>query len=113
MKLSTTLVHGVTVAELEGSLDTNTSGDAEEALVRVLDRGATRLLLDFEKVDFVASSGLRILLVIGKRMKADGGALRICSLNETVNEVFEISGFNMILNVDATRDEALKGFEGS
>jgi anti-sigma B factor antagonist len=51
-----------------------------------------------------------VLLATAKRLGGIGGSLRICGLNEAVNEVFEISGFSTILDVFPTRDEALQGF---
>ncbi len=46
----------------------------------------------------------------GTPMGSSGGSLRICGLNETVNEIFEISGFSVILNVFGTEEEAMQGF---
>jgi anti-sigma B factor antagonist len=66
--------------------------------------------VSLDKVDFVSSAGLRILLATGKRLSGTGGSLRVCGLNETVNEVFEISGFSTILNVFAAETDALSGF---
>ena len=75
-----------------------------------MDGGEKKILVDFNLVDFVASSGLRVLLATAKRLKSEGGTLRICGLNESVAEVFEMSGFDTILNVFGSRDEALSGF---
>ena len=64
-----------------------------------------------EGLDFpVEKSGLRILLATSKKLKPLKGEMRICGLNETVNEVFEISGFTMIFNVLKTIEEAKTGF---
>jgi len=61
-------------------------------------------------LDYISSAGLRVLLVTAKRLGGSGGSLHICGLNETVDEVFEISGFSVILNVFGTADEAMQGF---
>jgi anti-anti-sigma factor len=110
MKLDTTTIDTVTVVEMEGNLDTNTSVEAQEHINGLIDGGETKLMVDFAKVDFVSSAGLRVLLATAKRLGGSGGSLRICGLNEAVNEVFEISGFSTILDVFPTRDEALQGF---
>jgi len=110
MKLESNTIDSVTVVEMEGNLDTNTSVDAQEHINALIDDGAVKLLVDFAKVDFVSSAGLRVLLATAKRLGGSGGSLRICGLNEAVNEVFEISGFSTILDVFPSRDEALKGF---
>ena len=110
MKLDTTTIDTVTVVEMEGNLDTNTSVDAQDHINALMDEGASKLLADFTKVDFVSSSGLRVLLATAKRLGGSGGSLRICGLNEAVNEVFEISGFSTILEVFSTRNDAMQGF---
>ena len=110
MKLDTTTIDTVTVVEMEGNLDTNTSVDAQDHIDALMDEGATKLLADFTKVDFVSSAGLRILLATGKRLGSTAGGLRICGLNETVAEIFEISGFSTILNVFPSETDALSGF---
>ncbi len=103
--------HGdATVVELVGRLDTNTSSDAQTAINELLAKGTQKLLIDFAKLDYVNSVGLRLLLATATRMSGSGGELRLCSLNETVQEVFDISGFSDLLNLFKSSDEALNGF---
>ena len=110
MNLETTTIDTITVVEMEGNLDTNTSVEAQDHINALIDDGAAKLLTDFTKVDFVSSAGLRVLLATAKRLGNSGGSLRICGLNEAVNVVFEISGCSTILDVFPTRDDALQGF---
>ena len=110
MNITTTEVEGITIAEFEGNLDTNTAPDAEKRLGELLEKGVTKILVDFTTLNYISSAGLRVLLVTTKRLGGAGGSMRICGLNETVDEVFEISGFNTIFSVFGTRDEALEGF---
>lgn len=65
------------------------------------------VLVDIGNVSFVASSGLRVLLKHAQRLQTGGGELRLCSPNDTVADVFEMSGFDSILSVYATREEAV------
>ena len=110
MNITTTEVEGITIAAFEGNLDTNTAPDAEELLGELLEKGVTKILVDFTTLDYISSAGLRVLLVTTKRLGGTGGSMRLCGLNETVDEVFEISGFSTIFSVFGTRDEALEGF---
>ncbi len=110
MNITTSEVEGITIAEFEGNLDTNTAPDAEERLGELLEKGVTKILVDFTTLNYISSAGLRVLLATTKRLSGSGGSLRLCNLNETVDEVFEISGFNTIFSVFRTRDEALDGF---
>ena len=67
--------------------------------------------MNFEKLDYISSAGLRVLLAAAKQLKGIDGELRICSLNEVVREVFDISGFTTIFKVFGSESEALDGFE--
>lgn len=110
MEIETTEITDVRVIEVRGHLDTNTSPDAEEVINALIDDGAEKLLFDFVALEYISSAGLRILLATAKKLKVSGGDLRICGLNETVQEVFDISGFSSILTVSASKDEALASF---
>ncbi len=109
MDIETKTEGDVTVLEFVGNLDTNTSPDAKEKLDEVLDGGATKLLVDFTRLDYVSSAGLRILLATAKRLRGSG-ELRLCALNETVQEIFDISGFSSLLKVSKTPADALAEF---
>ena len=95
------------VVMLNGKLDTNTTSVAESEINALLDGGASKLLINFEQLSYISSSGLRLLLATAKRLKGSGGDLKVCSLNEMATEVFEISGFSSILNVFRSEQEAL------
>ncbi len=101
----------VSIVAIEGSLDTATSAEADSFLSNKIDQGALKILIDFEKLDYISSAGLRILLVTAKNLSGEGGELRVCCLNETVQEVFDISGFGMLLNVFETRSGAMGDFD--
>ncbi len=100
----------VTVLAFEGKLDTLTSPDAQQQLTRSIEEGEKRFLVNFEKLDYISSAGLRVLLAAAKQLKGIDGELRICSLNEVVGEVFDISGFTTIFKVFGSEAEALDGF---
>jgi anti-anti-sigma factor len=110
MQISVKTTNEVKVLAFEGRLDTQTSPDAQQQLTRLIEEGATKILVNLEKVDYISSAGLRVLLVVAKQLKATDGELRICSLNEVVKEVFDISGFDLILPISASESEALEGF---
>ncbi len=110
MKLNTSSEGEVTVVKIEGNLDTQTAPEAQDELNRLMDEGSKKLLLDFADLAYISSSGLRVLLAVAKRLAPDEGEMRICNLNDVVNEVFEISGFSTILKVFPSDSEALEGF---
>ena len=110
MQISIKTTNDVTVLVFEGKLDTQTSPDAQQQLTQLIEKGEKRFLVNFEKLDYISSAGLRVLLVAAKQLKGIDGELRICSLNEVVGEVFEISGFTTIFKVFGSEAEALDGF---
>ncbi len=110
MEITVTVVGEVKVIRIEGRLDTQTSPDAQAQLTQLIDQGATKLVVNFEKLDYISSVGLRILLAAAKQLKGNSGELRICGLNEVVQKDFDISGFTTILTVTKTEPEALEGF---
>lgn len=83
---------------LEGRLDTTTAPELEQALKQDLE-GATALTLDFSKLDYISSAGLRVLLSAHKAMSRKGG-MKVTHVNEIVNEVFEVTGFSDILTIE-------------
>ena len=83
---------------LEGRLDTMTSPELENELKNALP-GAESLTLDFSKLDYISSAGLRVLLSAHKTMSAKGG-MKVTHVNEIVQEVFEVTGFSDILTIE-------------
>jgi len=87
----------LTVA-LEGRLDTTTAPDLEKELRDSLN-GVTNLTLDFTRLEYISSAGLRVLLSTHKAMAGKGG-MKVTHVNEIVNEVFEVTGFADILTIE-------------
>lgn len=83
---------------LEGRLDTTTSPLLEAELKSALD-GITELVFDFEKLAYISSAGLRILLAAQKVMNRQGSMV-VRHVNEVIAEVFEVTGFSDILTVE-------------
>ena len=108
MEIFTRTSNDTHIVAIAGSMDSTTSPEAQKALDGVL-AVASKVALDFTKLDYISSAGLRVLLGAAKRLLASGGSLRIFGLNPSVREVFEISGFSTILAVYPSEAEALAG----
>ena len=83
---------------LEGRLDTMTAPELEAELNQNLEK-AESLTLDFSKLEYISSAGLRVLLSAHKMMSAKGG-MKVIHVNEIVSEVFEVTGFADILTIE-------------
>ena len=83
---------------LEGRLDTTTAPQLEAELKQSVN-GVTELALDFAKLEYLSSAGLRVLLSAQKVMNKQGSMV-IKNVNETINEIFEVTGFADILTIE-------------
>lgn len=93
------IVDGVTLQiALEGRLDTTTAPQMEAELKQSMD-GITLLELDFDKLEYLSSAGLRVILTAQETMNKQGKMV-IRHVNETIMEVFEVTGFIDILTIE-------------
>ena len=83
---------------LAGRLDTMTAPELEQELKDSMDSAET-LMLDFSKLEYISSAGLRVLLSAHKAMTPKGG-MKVTNVNEIVKEVFEVTGFSDILTIE-------------
>ena len=83
---------------LEGRLDTMTAPELEETLKTALE-GVEGLTFDFEKLDYISSAGLRVLLAAQKTMNQQG-SMKVKNANEIIMEIFEVTGFSDILTIE-------------
>lgn len=84
---------------LTGRLDTTTAPQLEKALQENLD-GIHSITFDFAGIEYISSAGLRVLLSAQKQMNAASGVMKLIHANETVMEVFDITGFADILTIE-------------
>jgi len=82
-----------------GRIDAITSNQLSEEIDKALESKFETLILDFREVDYISSAGLRIIIVVQKKITAGGLKLELTNMNETVKNVFDITGFSQILNI--------------
>lgn len=92
-----TRANGSLTVALEGRLDTTTAPELEAELKNGLD-GVSALTLDLEKLDYISSAGLRVLLSAQKTMNKQG-QMQITHAGEAIMEIFEVTGFSDILTI--------------
>ena len=83
---------------LEGRLDTTTAPDLEKNLQESI-QSVEVLVMNFEKLDYISSAGLRVLLSAQKIMNKQGG-MKLCHVNENIMEILEVTGFVDILTIE-------------
>ena len=98
LNINKTVEDGKASFVLEGRLDTVTAPELESELKDSLS-GLTTLIFDFEKLEYISSAGLRVLLSTQKVM-AKQGEMKIIHVNETIMDIFDITGFIDILTIE-------------
>jgi anti-anti-sigma factor len=110
MQIENHTVGDVTVVEMTGRLDTQTSGDAYDEMVRIAKSGTAKLVLNLGGLEYVSSAGLRVILTAAKLLQSAKGNMRICHANGVVKEVLETSGFNHLVKIDDTESDSIAAF---
>lgn len=100
-------VENVLVAEIEGRIDGVTAQEFEATVTSNIPEGGTPVVCDLSSVSYVSSAGLRAILVIAKRLSKTEASFSICGLSGSVAEVFRVSGFDKIIKVHGSREDAL------
>jgi len=108
MEVTSKSVDKAIVIYVDGDLTTNSSPVVETEINAILEEAVTNVVINVEKVNFIASTGLRIILKLGKRLGNEDLQLVVCSMNATTKSVFEMSGFTKMFPAFETEDEALE-----
>lgn len=107
MAINQTSENGVTILAVDGNLDGDGTQALEEQVVGLLESGETKLLFDFSGLDYINSSGLRVLVLAYQRLKKASGTVAICGVKDYIQEVFEVSGYDKIFPLYPVRADAL------
>lgn len=107
MEVHTEREGGALIARAVGRIDGSNAREFERALQAKLGKQDRALILDMQSLSYISSAGLRVILMAAKMLQGRGGKFMVCSLSESINEVFEISGFNRIIPTHVTRSEAV------
>lgn len=101
---------GVAIVSLKGRLDAASSQEAEQRMNALIDAGNKSILVNLGNLDYISSSGLRVLLASLKRLKKTGGDLRLACPKPAVRDVFTMAGFHRIFAIDDDEASALNSF---
>jgi anti-anti-sigma factor len=107
IEIKTEKIGKAAVVRVDGRIDADTAQQVEDACNAFIEQGEKILILDFSKVRYISSWGLRAVLMTGKRLDAAGGRLIPCGLSAMLKEVFQISGFDSLFRTYPTMEAAL------
>lgn len=108
MQITNKKVGDAIVFYIDGDLTTTSSPEAQIEITEALESDQRLVVINVENVNFIASTGLRVILALGKKLKTTGAELVVCSMNKTTKSVFEMSGFTKLFKIFDTEEEALK-----
>ena len=103
-------VHGVTVLEVIGNLDTEGALSLEKAFKEAFTLGKKEVVVNLKETSYMSSSGLRVLMFALKEVEPKGGAIRLCEVNTEVQKVISMVGYTRFFKLYENEDEAIKSF---
>lgn len=96
------------ILRIDGRLDAASAPILERKINNLMDEDHYHLILDFTRIDYLSSAGMRVLLSATKKLKMKKGALILFSVSDDVGEVIKMAGFDKILHICSTEKEALQ-----
>jgi len=110
MSFTTKKQDGVVIMEIEGQLIVGNRQELKQKMLDELEKGAKKFLIDFAKTGYIDSSGLGVLVSLSKKIREQGGELRLANLNEDLKTLFELTKLDTLFQIAETREKALTSF---
>ncbi|MEE8147699.1 MAG: STAS domain-containing protein [Longimicrobiales bacterium] len=109
MGFQVTKSDGVTVVVVEGQLIVGNRQELKQKVLEELESGERKFVVDFDKTGYIDSSGLGVLVSLSKKIREQGGELRLAGLNEDLRTLFELTKLDTLFKIADSRAEALQG----
>ena len=110
MSFTTKKQDGVVIMEIEGQLIVGNRQELKQKLLDELEKGGKKFLIDFAKTGYIDSSGLGVLVSLSKKIREQGGDLRLANLNDDLKTLFELTKLDTLFQIAETRERALTSF---
>jgi len=110
MAFTVTRQDDVTIVDVEGQLIVGNRQELKQKVLEELDGGDRRFVIDFTNTGYIDSSGLGVLVSLSKKIREQGGELRLASLNEDLRTLFELTKLDTLFRIADSREDALAGF---
>jgi anti-sigma B factor antagonist len=107
MEAKTNHRDGIAVIALLGRIDTTAAPELEKELNMLIGEGKRKILLNFSKVTYISSGGLRVLLATAKKLRSDDDRFGLCCLSPEVNKILKLAGFTTIFSIFPGEGDAL------
>jgi anti-sigma B factor antagonist len=100
----------ITIVDVEGQLIVGNRQELKQKVLEELEGGARKFMIDFSNTGYIDSSGLGVLVSLSKKIREQGGELRLANLNEDLRTLFELTKLDTLFHIAADRQEALTSF---
>jgi anti-anti-sigma factor len=100
----------VLVVDVDGQLIVGNRQELKQRVLEELEKGERKFVVDFTNTGYIDSSGLGVLVSLSKKIREQGGELRLSSLNEDLRTLFELTKLDTLFKIADAREEALEGF---
>ena len=107
MEIDVERENGILFAQVAGRVDSANVREFDQALSAAISDDCNVIVIDLEGLSYISSTGLRVILLVAEVLRNRAARLALCSLSVPIREVFEISGFDKIIPIHGSRDEAL------
>ena len=104
-------IGSISIIALGGRLDAYASSDVEQKLNALVDADEVRLVVNLERLDYISSSGLRVLLTSLKKVRKREGDIKLACLKPLIKEVFDVAGFSQLFSIYDLEDVAVQAFD--
>jgi len=101
---------GILVIEVDGQLIVGNRQELKQRVLDALEAGDRRFLIDFTKTGYIDSSGLGVLVSLSKKIRDEGGDLRLAGLNEDLKTLFELTKLDTLFAITDSAEQALAAF---
>lgn len=110
MEINSERINGTLIACVEGRIDGSNAQEFESTMQNTIADTDQALVLDLVGLSYISSAGLRVILLIAKSLAKREAKFALCGLSAPINTVFEISGFNKIIAIYESREDAVASF---
>jgi anti-sigma B factor antagonist len=100
----------ITVIDVEGQLIVGNRQELKQKVLEELEKGGRKFLIDFSNTGYIDSSGLGVLVSLSKKIREQGGELRLANLNDDLRTLFELTKLDTLFHIATNREEALSSF---
>ena len=112
LELQTDQIEGALVISVTGRIDGLNAQEFHDNLDKEIAGSDISVVLDLENLSYISSAGLRSILLIAKTLRDKNMKLVLCSLSDPIREIFEIAGFDRIIDVTGSRSDAIVAITG-